>query len=452
MLAAITTAAFILFKALQATGKPEEVFEKLHNDYDTKALRIAPNELHISDVHLYKTIYSQTNPFPKFPSFYSVFNVPHSLFAETEPALHTERRKLLNPLFSRAGVNKLEPVILEKIQKMGAEIRRIVGSAEKGSSAAGRLIDVSDMVRCVTVDVISEFTFGQTAGLLGEREHEFGAGFLEAFDIAAVVPYQIHYSAVQRWLGRVIPLEWVGIVDPKFARDSFYAYSKRTTTSSPPVVFDFMKSVPEQLQPAESMDVLVAGSDTTAYTLATGLFHILRRPELKKRLVREVRGALPNGEDLPSFTQLEKSEYLWACVKESLRVAMPVPGMLPRVVPQRPQPFVVDGQVIHPGTVIGMSAYTMHYSTELWGKDAKVFNPDRWLGPDGKHLDSCLCTFRKGSSQCIGINVAHTEATMVMAYLFRNFDLQLKTTEFRHRDVFTQQVMKPGVLVEFSPL
>lgn len=71
-----------------------------------------------------------------------------------------------------------------------------------------------------------------------------------------------------------------------------------------------MKSVPEQLQPAESMDILVAGSDTTAYTLATGLFHILRRPELKERLVREVRGALPNGEDLPSFTQLEKSEYL----------------------------------------------------------------------------------------------------------------------------------------------
>lgn len=41
---------------------------------------------------------------------------------------------------------------------------------------------------------------------------------------------------------------------------------------------------------------------------------------------------------------------------------------------------------------------------------------------------------------------------MVMAYLFWKFDMQLKTTEFRHRDVFTQQVMKPGVLVEFSPL
>lgn len=71
-----------------------------------------------------------------------------------------------------------------------------------------------------------------------------------------------------------------------------------------------MKSVPEQLRPAESVDILVAGSDTTAYTLATGLFHILRRPELKERLVREVREALPSGDDLPSFTQLEKIEYL----------------------------------------------------------------------------------------------------------------------------------------------
>lgn len=49
-------------------------------------------------------------------------------------------------------------------------------------------------------------------------------------------------------------------------------------------------------------------------------------------------------------------------------------------------------------------------------------------------------------------SVAHTEATMVMAYLFRNFDMNLKTNEFRHRDSFTQQVLKPGVLVEFTPL
>lgn len=39
-----------------------------------------------------------------------------------------------------------------------------------------------------------------------------------------------------------------------------------------------------------------------------------------------------------------------ACVKESLRIGMPVPGRLPRVVPyDLAQPLVVDNQVIPPG-------------------------------------------------------------------------------------------------------
>lgn len=296
------------------TGHPEEILEKLHRDHgDTRILRTAPNELHITDVAAYKTIYSQTNPFPKEPSFYACFKTPHTLFAETDPARHRERRKLLNPLFSRAGVAKLEPVILEKVQEMGAKLRRLVTTNPSAP------IDVSNMVRCVTVDVISEFAFGQSAGLLAERADAFSAAFLDAFDVAAVVPYRLHCSAVQRLLAAVVPLDWVGKFDPaagemarllRFARDSFYAYAKRTTTAAHPVVFDYMKSVPEGLQPAEAMDVLVAGSDTTAYTLATGLFHILRMPEVKERLEREVREAVPDKEGLLPFVQLEKIEYL----------------------------------------------------------------------------------------------------------------------------------------------
>lgn len=55
-----------------------------------------------------------------------------------------------------------------------------------------------------------------------------------------------------------------------------------------------------------------------------------------------------------------------ACVKESLRVAMPVPSRLPRVVPGgSPDPLIVDGKVVPPGTTASMSAYTMHSSQGL---------------------------------------------------------------------------------------
>lgn len=50
-----------------------------------------------------------------------------------------------------------------------------------------------------------------------------------------------------------------------------------------------------------------------------------------------------------------------------------------------------------------MSAHTMHYDTQIWGPDAKSFNPERWLGPDAKQLETHLVTFSKGARQCIGI-------------------------------------------------
>jgi hypothetical protein len=90
---------------------------------DTKGLRIGPNELHISDVDLYKVIYSKTNPLPKYAPFYDGFNTPHTVFAECDPTLHKERRRLLNPLFSRVSVFKLEPVIQEKLELLSGKIR-----------------------------------------------------------------------------------------------------------------------------------------------------------------------------------------------------------------------------------------------------------------------------------------------------------------------------------------
>ncbi len=131
----------------QPQAFPERIYEELHEKYsrlpfhfaslgpfqplksngeeDTRALRIRPNELHISDPKLYSVIYNQTTNFYKYPPFYDGFNTPHTLFAETDPVLHRERRKLLNPMFSRTGVFKLEPIIHEKYALLERKIRRL---------------------------------------------------------------------------------------------------------------------------------------------------------------------------------------------------------------------------------------------------------------------------------------------------------------------------------------
>ncbi|KAH8428282.1 cytochrome P450 [Aspergillus melleus] len=436
-------------------GFPEEELEKLHEEYQTQALRIGPNELHISDVSQYKVIYSQNKPFPKHGPFYDGFNTPHTVFTETDAGMHKERRRLLNPLFSRAGVFKLEPIIHAKTGVLMQKIRRLQDTHD---------INVYDAFRCLTTEIIMEFAFAKSANMLEESSTTFQSWFLTAFDAVARSFWKLQEWPLARKAAGILPIGVVTLIDPqianvikmlKFAETCLQHYERNGNTTSHPVVFDNLSSVPYDLKVTEAVDILIAGADTTASTLTAGLMNILSNPGIHSKLVNAVRGADidVDGHSDYQLLELEKVAYLSACVKESLRIAMPVPGRLPRVVPHDlAQPFVVDNQVIPPGTVVSMSAYTMHTSEEIWGPDARVFNPDRWLQPEAKALEQYLCTFSKGARMCIGQNVAYAEVTIVMAYLFRNFDIRLPS-DFRppqRKDLFTMEYSKPGLPLKFS--
>lgn len=54
-------------------------------------------------------------------------------------------------------------------------------------------------------------------------------------------------------------------------------------------------------------------------------------------------------------------------------------------------------------TIVSVSAYTIHNDEQIWGADAREFNPKRWLAPEAKELDRYLVSFSKGARQCIGL-------------------------------------------------
>lgn len=53
-------------------------------------------------------------------------------------------------------------------------------------------------------------------------------------------------------------------------------------------------------------------------------------------------------------------------------------------------------------TVVGMSSIFVHNNDALY-KDALTFNPERWLGPDSKGLDTWLVPFSRGPRSCLGL-------------------------------------------------
>lgn len=171
----------------------------------------------------------------------------------------------------------------------------------------------------------------------------------------------------------------------------------------------------------EALEQILAGSETTSSAIRGTLLHIMTNPRVYFKLQREVddavhRGlALRTGEGLVSAAQAKDLPYLQAVIREALRLWPPVTNIFSRDVPAGGDTVVVDGESVFlpGGACIGYSAYAMHQSEKIYGKDAHVFRPERWLESDATRLAAMVrtndLTFGHGKFQCLGKVVAQME-------------------------------------------
>lgn len=97
------------------------------------------------------------------------------------------------------------------------------------------------------------------------------------------------------------------------------------------------------------LDDSVAGSETTA-TLMCGLMnHLLRNPDIMKKLTTEIREHIKHEDDLV-IKNLSALPYMDACLEEGLRIFPPVPIGLLRIVPKGGSE--IDGHMIPAGVSI----------------------------------------------------------------------------------------------------
>ncbi|KAH7205127.1 cytochrome P450 [Fusarium redolens] len=444
------------------TGHAEQVFEQLHRKYsnlpDTRGLRIGPNEIHISDSTLYHNLYSQDHSFAKEQSFYDTFGTPHSVFVETDRGLHRQRRKLLNNFFSKTSIRNMQNILYEKVSTL-SDIMSNLGDEES--------VNIYNAVRCMTVDIISELAFGHSFNLLGDaKDGAFVASYLGAFDMASDYIWEMMFFPSLRRVLNMIPPSLM--TASPFTRlfqsieDTVTIFREMKASGNScghDIMFDLLSGLGDRELVAEAGDILVAGSDTTATTLAVAIYQLISHPEAYDALKTEIRPAMLKTAEDYDLKSIEQLPYLTACVKESLRIASAVPSRLPRVVPpsqSKASSLIVDGKVIPPGSVVSISSYTVHGDQEIWGADAQEFNPSRWLGPRGKQLEKYLVTFSKGARSCLGINLAHAELTIALAMFTSRFDMvndgTTKDEDHEVIDSFTAGFRGTGPRVKVSPV
>jgi cytochrome P450 len=68
-------------------------------------------------------------------------------------------------------------------------------------------------------------------------------------------------------------------------------------------------------------------------SICGALQHVLRNPEIHRRLYDELKNEFPNKNSDILIQHLEKLRYFQACIKEEIRVTCAIPRRMPRIVP-----------------------------------------------------------------------------------------------------------------------
>lgn len=186
----------------------------------------------------------------------------------------------------------------------------------------------------------------------------------------------------------------------------------------------------------EILTLISAGNDTTGITAMTGLYQILRNPDVQSRLLAELKTVMPGPRDRVPYTTLERLPYLSAVIKESLRYASAAASRTPRLVPPGGV-TLPDGRFLPAGTRVGMSIYQVHFNPDLFPEPHR-FLPERWMDLEGaskeeeekkKIMNHFFVPFSKGTRSCIGINLAYMELYLMLAYFVRRYDFSTDTTD-----------------------
>jgi hypothetical protein len=132
-------------------------------------VRIAPNEISLSDPVNYEKIYNVGSKFYKDPDFYGALGADSAAFTTISNELHRIRRRALDPMFSRKVVLELEAVVQDKANKLS---RRLEKGLEDGSANG---VNMHHGFRAVSVDVITEYAFNDCYNQLDKDD--FGHSF-----------------------------------------------------------------------------------------------------------------------------------------------------------------------------------------------------------------------------------------------------------------------------------
>jgi cytochrome P450 len=170
----------------------------------------------------------------------------------------------------------------------------------------------------------------------------------------------------------------------------------------------------------EVITMFLAGHETTANALAWTFWLLSLHPDVRRKLHAELAAVLDNGR-LPTFEDVGRLEVTTRVLQESMRLYPPAWIVARRAL----KDDVIGGYAIPAGTLIFLSPYVTHRHPAFW-ENPEGFDPDRFAGGALSRLPRfAYFPFGGGPRQCIGMNFAMVEATLLLATIGRRVHLDV---------------------------
>jgi cytochrome P450 len=417
-------------------------------------VRLGPNVLSFADPRAIKTIYglnkgmTKASIFIPLPStsvmltssqseFYPVQTAIakgrpiYSLFSTTDEGYHSKYRRCVNSAFSMSSLVNYEPLV-------DSTTDAFIEQTQKRYLETGKTCDFAQWLQFFAFDVIGDLTWSKRLGFVEKNE-----------DVDGIVEFIGRFLAYAGPVGQMplldlvwqknparLAMERFGLTKTVFpvtqfaqkqsaARETEMKKVRETgeanetsgkgvdlLTKFTQAQHDHPEFMTDQQVLASCNSMVFAGSETTAISLSSVFYNLVKHPKAYKKLMEELDDAARTGAIVEKayrkvgWKESQTLPYLDAVIQESFRLH-PAPGLiLERILP--PQGMDILGEHIPGGTIVGCNAWVVHRRPEIFGEDVDVFRPERWLEASPaqlKEMKATMFQFGAGARTCIGKNI-----------------------------------------------
>ncbi|KAK4183031.1 putative cytochrome P450 E-class, group I [Podospora australis] len=413
-------------------AKTQVTFQQAIEKYGP-VVRIAPDWIIVNDVSEVRRIWSVHSGYHR-SKWYEGWRIDPSrdniLTASDNHHHHRVRSHVLPAYQPRAIVPARERIVDEQLDKLIALIeRKYISSSQKMQP-----MDLARVFLYYTQDVISGVGWSSPFGYLDKDEDVHGAihaieSMLLMTNFIGISPMALRLlqsGLVDSLLPKPTDSRGIGKVLGLINSIVSQRYGEKAVRHDDILQLFVDSKLPQNEVEAEALVMLLGGTDTTATALRMAVFYLSTTPNAYQTLQAEIDEAIKRGVTRPivSDTEVRELKYLRACVQETIRMWPPISSVSPK---SSDTDDFIAGVKVPAGTTVAVSSWSFMKDKAVFGEDADVFNPMRWIEAEGtprlKEMEGSQgLAFAKGSRwECLGMKLAYMELHKVLFELFHRY-------------------------------